>query len=189
MKVEGKYLMVRVDGHTVALATSCQFEASLNTLDGRTLDDEAADDIADYISWSVNCDNLLGKNPGTEQHTHSTLMRLFLEKKRVTIEVMLAAGALQGLTDSDWQPGPYASKGFAPVGGTALIKSLSAKGDSGSKAALSIQLAGQGALRLLNYPTTTYVDGTTLVVDGPAEVARGRLRTDIGGVIDNILDI
>lgn len=139
--------MIRVAGHTIALATNCTFEASLNTLDARTKADNGANDVPDDITWSISSDSLLGLNPGTEQHTYATLMRLFLQKKPVDVEVFLAAGADSAVPAGDWQPDASLSKGFVPYSGNALIKSISLKGGVGDKATISVQLAGQGELK------------------------------------------
>lgn len=154
MKVKGKSLMIRVAGHTIALATNCSFEASLNTLDGKTKADNGANDVPDDITWSISSDSILGLNPGTEQHTYASLMRLFLQKKPVDVEVFLAADADSTVPADDWQPGASLSKGFAPYSGIALIKALSLKGGVGGKATISVQLAGQGELKPIIYAYT-----------------------------------
>lgn len=154
MKVKGKSLMIRVAGHTIALATNCSFEASLNTLDARTKADNGANDVPDDITWSITCDSLLGLNPGTEQHTYATLMRLFLQKNPVDIEVFLASGIDSAVPAGDWQPGASASRGFVPLAGSALIKSISLKGGVGDKATIAVQLAGQGELKPIIYAYT-----------------------------------
>lgn len=189
MKVDGKSLMIRVGGRTVALSTNCSFDASWNTMDARTKDDEGADDVLDYITWSIGCDSLLGINPGTDQHTYDTLIRKLVEAPYVDVEVMLAAGAAERLTGSDWAPGPSSTKGFAPVGGRAIIKSISVNGGVSDKAGIKVQLAGQGALSIIEYPTISYIDGTTLVIDGPVELGNGVINVDTGEVTSNTLEL
>lgn len=173
--------MIRVAGHTIALATNCSFEASLNTLDARTKADNGANDVPDDITWSITCDSLLGLNPGTEQHTYASLMRLFLQKKPVDVEVFLAAGADSAVPAGDWVPGPSKIKGFAPYGGEAILKKISITGSVSDKAKISVQLAGQGELRELEYPLTATVDGNILILKGPVETTNeGILCADKG---------
>lgn len=190
MKVKGKSLMIRLGGHTIALSTNCTFDCTLNTLDGKTKQDNGANDIPDDITWSVSCESLLGMNAGTEQHTYATLMELFLAKQRVEVEVMLAGNTIGAVPLGDWKPGPYTSKGFTPYGGEALIKSLSLSGDTGNSAKISIQLSGQGELRKIDYQLTARVEGNTLILDGPVEVGRdGLLIEGDASVIDKTLNL
>lgn len=190
MKVNGKSLMIRLGGHTIALSTNCTFDCTLNTLDAKTKQDNGANEVPDDISWSISCDSLLGVNPGTEQQTYSTLMDLFISKEPVDVEVMLAGNVKHGLTGSDWAPGLQQSKGFTPYGGKALIKSISLSGDSGSKAQIKIQLSGQGEPKKIAYPITAHVEGTTLVIGGPVEVTEGKITLEgDASVIDKVLKI
>lgn len=182
--------MIRLGGHTIALSTNCAFDCTLNTLDAKTKEDDGANEVPDDITWSISCDSLLGLNPGTEQHTYATLMDIFLAKRRVEVEVMLAANATLGVGSGDWQPGPYTAKGFMPYGGEALIKSVSLSGGVSDSAQIKIQLSGQGKLQKIRYELTARVEGTTLVVDGPAEVERGELLVEGNvSVTDNTLNI
>ena len=117
-------------------------------------------------------------------------MELFIAKQRVEVELMLAGNITQGLNNSDWSPGVQQSRGFTPYGGEALIKSISLSGDVGSDAKIQIQLSGQGELREVDYPITAYVEGTTLVVEGPIEVANGQINIDgDASVINNVLNL
>ena len=182
--------MIRLGGHTIALSTNCSFECTMNTLDARTKDDVGAVEKPEYVTWNISCESLLGINEGTEQLTHSQLMRLFLAGTPVEVEVMLASGASGAVPPSDWSPGPSAMKGFTPYAGTALIKSLSLTGEASGNAKINIQLGGQGELREVEYPLTARVEGSTLVIDGPAEVERGELLVEGKvSVTDNTLNI
>ena len=190
MKVRGKSLMIRVDGRTIALATDCTFEATLNTLDARTKADVGTNEVADGYTWSIACNSLLGINPGTEQHTYATLMRLFRTGMRVTVEVFLAAGADGSVPVGDWQPGASSSRGFAPHIGEALIKSVSIKGGVNDNASISIQLGGQGELDETEQILTSRVEGSTLIVEGPASVERGEILIDGElNITDNTIEL
>lgn len=159
--------MIRLGGHTIALSTSCALECTLNTLDARTKENYGAPvEVADYISWNISCESLLGLNQGTEQHTYATLMDLFLAKQRVEVEVMLA-----DTLASDWTASMSPlSAGIRPYAGEALIKSLSLTGDATGKAKIRIQLSGQGALQPLSVAPTLHLgfyspDGTVQATD------------------------
>lgn len=185
MKVKGKSLMIRVAGHTIALATNCSFEASLNTLDARTKADNGANDVPDDYTWSISSDSILGLNPGTEQHTYATLMRLFLQKNPVDVEVFLAAGADSAVPAGDWQPGASASRGFVPLAGIALIKSVSLKGGVGGKATIAVQLAGQGELKPIIYAYTPEMHIGYVEEDGTVSSMKSSAYSEVfdGGVV------
>lgn len=177
--------MIRVAGHTIALATNCSFDASLNTLDARTKADNGANDVPDDYTWSISSDSILGLNPGTEQHTYATLMRLFLQKKPVDVEVFLASGIDNAVPADDWQPGASLSKGFEPYSGSALIKSISLKGGVGDKATIAVQLAGQGELKPIIYAYTPEMRMGYIDEDGKANSTLYSAYSEVfdGGVV------
>lgn len=177
MKVDGKALMLRVGGKTVALATSCALEETLETFDARTKDDEGAVDVPGAITGNLTTDSLLGMNEGPIQHTHATLSAAFREKQPVDVEVFLAANACDAVPAAGWANGPVKDKGFVGYAGRALIKSLRLTGDVEGKAKLSVQLGVQGELA----PVTPSgliapdVNSQTLRLSGTAEVRRNTL--------------
>lgn len=192
MKVDGKALMLRVGGKTVALATSCALEETLETFDARTKDDEGAVDVPGAITGNLTTDSLLGMNKGPIQHTHATLSAAFREKQPVDVEVFLAANACDAVPDGDWTNGPVKSKGFVGYTGRALIKSLRVIGEVARKAKLSVQLAVQGELQpALTPELESYVEGNTLYLKGNLEVVRGVLDlSDYELVVhDNTLEL
>lgn len=192
MKVDGKALMLRVGGKTVALATSCALEETLETFDARTKDDEGAVDVPGAITGNLTTDSLLGMNKGPIQHTHATLSAAFREKQPVDVEVFLAANACDAVPDGDWTNGPVKSKGFVGYTGRALIKVLRLIGEVAGKAKLSVQLAVQGELQpALTPELESYVEGNTLYLKGNLEVVRGVLDlSDYELVVhDNTLEL
>ena len=191
MKVDGKSVMIRVNGSTIALATSCTVDVTLQTLDARTKSDKGAVEIPDYIAFSLSSESFVGKNENVDiQQTQATLMALMGAKHPVTIEFMLAANSALAVTSADWQPGVMTRKGFQSYGGEALIKQVTLNGGVGDKAKLTVQLSGQGELHLIPEPElASYVEGNTLYVTGPAEIVNNSLDVEGATVNDNTIEL
>lgn len=192
MKVDGKALMLRLGGKTVALATSCALEETLETFDARTKDDEGAVDVPGAITGNLSTDALLGMNKEKIQHTYATLSAAFRAKQPVDVEVFLAANASDSLPENDWTNGPEKSKGFVGYTGRALIKSLRLTGEVAGKAKLSVQLGVQGELQPTITPSLeSSVEGNTLNLRGNLEVVRGVLDLSDYEIIvsDNTLEL
>lgn len=192
MKVDGKALMLRLGGKTVALATSCALEESLETFDARTKDDEGAVDVPGAITGNLSTDALLGMNKKNIQHTYATLSAAFRAKQPVDVEVFLAANACDAIPDGDWTNGPAKSKGFVGYTGRALIKSLRLNGEVAAKAKISVQLGVQGELQpTIVPPLESSVEGNTLVLRGNIEVVRGVLDLSDYEIVepDNTLEL
>lgn len=184
--------MLRLGGKTVALATDCALEESLETFDGRTKDDEGAVDIPGAITGTLSTEALLGMNKGKLQQTYATLRAAFIARQPIDVEVFLAANAVEAIPGKDWSNGPMTSRGFAPVAGKALIKSLRLGGGVAGKATMSIQMGVQGELSPVAQPnlSATVEDGV-LSLSGNIELSRGVL--DIADyeatVEDNVLNL
>lgn len=141
--------MIRVDGATVALATNCVLDVVLQTLDARTKSDDGACEVGEYISFTLTSESVVGKNPGTTQHTQSTLMELLRSMQLVDVELMLAADALGGVSGTDWTPAVMSTQGVLRYGGNALVKQVTTSGDVSGDGKLSVQLVGQGSLNVI----------------------------------------
>lgn len=182
--------MIRVAGYTIALATKCTFEVTLNTISARTKRDRGNDEVPEYISFSLSSENLVGMNDHTMQHTQATLMDAFVRKQAVSVEVMLAANSSLSVPAGDWVPGPVTHKGFKAYGGMALIKQLSLNGATDGFATMSVQLTGIGELTPVESAAiVTSISGDTLYIEGPVEIDKEGLQGD--GTIsinDNTLD-
>lgn len=192
MKVDGKALMLRLGGKTVALATSCALEETLETFDARTKDDEGAVDVPGAITGNLSTDALLGMNKEKIQHTYATLSAAFRAKQPIDVEVFLAANASEALPGNDWTNAPTKSKGFIGYTGKALIKSLRLNGEVASKAKISVQLGVQGELQPTITPSLeSSVEGNTLNLEGNIEVVRGVLDLSDYEIIvsDNTLEL
>ena len=191
MKVPGKALMIRIAGSTVALATSCTVDLTLQTINARTKSDKGAYEVGDYIAYSISCEALMGMNASTPlQQTQAKLAEIMLAKAVIDVEVMLAANARYALPGGDWIPGAMKMRGFQSYGGQALIKQLSMSGGVGEKAKLNIQLGGVGELHAIDEPALeSRVEGSTLYVTGPVEVDGVALTAPVVNVNDNILEL
>lgn len=176
MKVDGKVLMLRLGGKTVALATSCALEETLETFDARTKDDEGAVDAPGAITGNLTTDSLLGMNKENIQHTYATLSSLFRAKQPIDVEVFLAANAAESMPAAGWTNGPVKKKGFVGHTGRALIKSLRLSGEVAGKAKISVQLGVQGELSPTLQPELeSSVAGNILDLKGNIEVSKGVL--------------
>lgn len=171
MKVNGKGLMLRLGGKTVALATDCSMDLSLELIDAKTKDDGGAKDEAGDVAGTLSTDALLGINEGKNQQTFATLSAAFFARQTVSFEVMVAAGAEGALSGEDWAVGADSAVGFARYGGSALITALKLSGSVQGKAKYSVQLKTQGTISALDgAPLTVSVEGNTLVINGNAMV-------------------
>lgn len=191
MKVDGKSVMIRVAGATIALATSCTLDVTLQTLDARTKSDTGPYEVGDYIAFSLSSESVVGKNEHVDiQHTQATLMALMVSMQPVYVEVMLSANSSQMVPGIDWQPGIMTRKGFQSYGGYALIKQIALNGAVGDKAKLTVQLSGQGELRPIAEPELiSYVENGTLYVNGPAEVDGTNIELEDIVINDNTLEL
>lgn len=171
MKVDGKALMFRLNGQTIALSTDCSADFSLELFDARSKDDVGAKDVAGDITGTLSTAALLGINDGRDQQTYLTLMTLFRTRQEVEFETMLAANYRDELRSSDWLPGADVVQGFARVGGKALITALQISGKVAGKVAYSVQLKLQGGLIPLDAAgLSVTVEDNVLVINGNVSV-------------------
>jgi hypothetical protein len=148
MKTNGKDLMIRVDGQTIALATSCSFETTVNVTDGRTKRSKGPNDVPTGISWNLTSENLVGINPGAIQQTYASLMMHALRKERVAVEFIIVEPSSDGIR-GDWLPGDEAiavSNGFQAFTGEALITGVTLNAPIKAHASMTVKLNGQGEL-------------------------------------------
>lgn len=171
MKVDGKALMLRLDGKTIALSTDCAADFVLELFDAKTKDDVGACDVAGDITGTLSTSALVGVNDGKYQQTFATLMTLFLTRQEVEFEMMLAANYRDELRGSDWAPGADTIQGFARVGGKVKITALQLSGKVAGKASYSAQMKLQGHLVPLDgVGLTVSVEGNVLVISGNVTV-------------------
>lgn len=179
MKVDGKALQLRLAGATIALATDCSIEDSLELIDARVKEDVGTYNEPGEITTTISSESLLGVNAGTVQHTYAKLRSMMRARQLVDVEFFLAANAWEALALQDWVRGPERTKGFEAVSGRAYIRSLRLAGGVQGKAAISVQLTVQGELESMAPPVlAASVVGNTLMLGGTAEVRRGVLYVD-----------
>lgn len=179
MKVDGKALQLRLAGATIALATDCSIEDSLELIDARVKEDVGAHNEPGDITTTISSESLLGINAGTVQQTYAKLRTMMRLRQLVDVELFLAANAWEALALQDWARGPERTKGFEAVAGKAYIRSLRLAGGVQGKAKISVQLAVQGELVPMAPPQmTANVVGNALKLVGAAEVRRGVLYID-----------
>lgn len=148
-KIKGKALMLRLNGATIALATSCNFSVTMNLISARTKRDSGDYYVPSHSSWSATSNNIVGAS-ASNQHTQDALMTLMHRKQPVDLEVMLAANPHLGVPEPDWSADSIGGSGFAPYGGKAYIKEVAVNTGVDGYAALSVHLTGIGELNLIN---------------------------------------
>ena len=133
--------MLRLGGRTVALATSCSMELSLELYDAKTKDDIGAKDIGGDIAGNISSDALLGMNEGKDQQSFPTLYSLFREKQEVDFVFFVAAEAMGSLQERDWASDTAIDSSIFPtLAGKALITSLRLSGEVAGYAKYSVTL-------------------------------------------------
>lgn len=142
--VNGKDLMIFIDGKAIALATSCSLSLSADTMDAGNKDDGCwqANDAGD-LSWEASTDALLSFDEDrTTDAVYEDLFDAFVARKLVTVTFGIpgnAVGDCSGVPEAGWQEptAPYYE-------GSAMITSLEATGEKGSASTMSVTLTGNG---------------------------------------------
>lgn len=141
--------MLRVDGHTIALATSCSLNVTTQFEDARTKDDaEGPQNEPTWVDWSANSENMVGvdeKEP--VQLTYSKLLELQLSKTAVELSVDLVTNPDGAVPEGDWEPDTSTVYGFAAYGGKAYIESVNLNAPSDGKSTISVAFKPAGLLK------------------------------------------
>ena len=154
MKLSGKSIMIRVDGKTIALATSCSLNVTTQVTDSKTKDDAVGPTGEfDYADWNMSSENLVGANDGvTGQMLSDELLALQLAGTEVDVSTELITDSKNAVPESDWMPAnPAARTGFTPYGGKALIESFQLNAPVDGKASASINFKGVSPLAKVTY--------------------------------------
>lgn len=184
MRVTGKSLQIRINNATVALATSCTLDLTLNALQARVKELPGANDVPDYVGAALTSESIVGVNDGVAQQTHATLTSALLQGTLVDWEFAPVANSAGALPAGDWSPGLTNIRGMVALSGKALVTSISVNGALSGKATLSVQLAAQGVITVMPTPeVAAYVDGNNLVFTSGAEVVNNNLYTS--GIVEN----
>ena len=148
-KINGKALRTRVNGHTIALATSCSLQTTAQMSDSKTKDDPVGphNDV-EYVDWTINSENILGANEGIDtQEVYDTLMEFHLSGTEVDVSVELMANATEAVPAGDWTPEKTQNKAFSPYGGKALIESVQLNAPVEGKATVSVSFKANSTLK------------------------------------------
>ena len=148
-KIKGKFLQLRIDGHTVALSTNC----SLQTTTQYSSDDKTKDEsmgpssgTAEWVDWSMSVDALVGVS-ADQQLTHEQLLDYQLSLTELDAEFFLAANAKGDVPKGDWTPDQAKDMGVARYGGKATIESINTNAPGEGKASFSVNLKAAGILQ------------------------------------------
>lgn len=145
--------MLRVNGKTIALATSCSLSTTTQTTDARTKDD-ASGPMAefDYVDWNASSENLIGMNDGvTQQMLYDAMLELQLSGTIVDLSLELVQNYKGKVPATDWQRDEAAlNNGFRPYGGKALIESVNVNAPNEGNATVSINFKAAGPLAPLS---------------------------------------
>lgn len=152
MKIKGKALMLRVGGKTIALATSCTFNTTTQTLDARTKDDAVGPSVEiDYVDWTASSDNIVGKNENvTNEMVYSELMQAQISGTILEVSVDLVSGATGAIPTGGWQTESNANSGYVAYGGKAIIESVSMSAPKDGHATVSVNFKAAGPLAPVN---------------------------------------
>ena len=147
-KIKGKALQLRVNGNTIALATSCSLNTTTQVVDSRTKDDATGPaGEFDYVDWSASSENIIGYNEGvTAELVYESLMELQLGGVVVDISMELMTNASGKIPQGGWVPETESDKAFAPYGGKALIESVNLSAPADGNATVSVNFKAVGLL-------------------------------------------
>lgn len=159
MKTPGKYLMLFVNGQTIALATSCSLNSNAKLNDARTKDDPTGPaNEFDGIEWTLSSENMVGVDPAGVAMTHASLMRLHLQGALVDVRFSMASPdgtnvASGAQPDEGWTQYPSQKAendyGVTAFGGKAYIESVQLNAPVEGKATMTVNLKGEGDLKEL----------------------------------------
>lgn len=147
-KLKGKYAMLRANGRTIALSTSCSLNVTTQFEDARTKDDaEGPVSEPTWVDWSGNSENMVGVDETQPiQLTYSELLDLQLSQTPVELSLDLITDYKGSVPEGDWQPENKTVYGFASYGGRAYIESVNLNAPAEGKATISVAFKAAGPL-------------------------------------------
>ncbi len=145
--VEGKDLMLFLDGKTIALATSCTLNVS------RSMDEASSKDDGSWrtvtpgdAQWDISADSLFSPDGDDETNNQIAFAQSFnslVEGKELTAVFTLADNAsANGLPEGGWLPA--STGGYT---GKCYVNSASISAAKGSAASSSFSFTGNGPLQ------------------------------------------
>lgn len=144
--VEGKDLMLFLDGKTIALATSCTLNVSRNMDEASSKDDGSWRTVTPGdASWDLSADSLFspdGDDATNNQIAFAQAFSSLVEGKELTAVFTLADNASSnGLPEGGWLPA--SAGGYT---GKCYVNSASISAAKGSAASSSFSFTGNGPL-------------------------------------------
>lgn len=144
--VEGKDLMLFLDGNTVALATSCSINVSRNMDEASSKDDGSWRTVTPGdASWDISAESLFspdGEDETQKQVAFPDLFAALVEGKELEAHFTVAENASSnGLPDGGWTP--KAGEGYK---GKCYVNASSINAAKGSASSSSFSFTGNGPL-------------------------------------------
>ena len=143
--VEGKDLMLFLDGKTVALATSCTLNVSRNMDEASSKDDGSWRTVTPGdAQWDISADALFSPDgeDSNNQVAFADLFASLVDGKELTAVFTIANNASSnGLPDGGWLP--QSTGGYT---GKCYVNSSSISAAKGSAASSSFSFTGNGPL-------------------------------------------
>lgn len=142
--LNGKDLMLWIDGKVVALSTSCTLNMSVSTMDSATKDDGIwGSTEVGSMAWDCSNESVDSADASrTNDQVFDDLFDLYVAHNPIDITIGVPTNKSDsGVPEAGWTAG--ASGVYK---GKAMITSLSRKGAKGSNGSVSISLTGVGAL-------------------------------------------
>ena len=141
--------MLRVNGKTIALATSCSLNATTQVTDERTKDDATgpAGDF-DFVDWNMSSENVVGANEGvTAEMVCDELLDLQFAGTKVEVELLLISNSTNAIPKDGWTAESGDVKTFKARKGMALIESATVNAPAQGNATVSVTFKGVGPLQ------------------------------------------
>jgi predicted secreted protein len=147
MVIKGSNLMLFAGGTSIAAATSCVLNMSMDTKESSSKDSGGtwADAEAGVISWDMSSDNLF--TIASNGQSYNTLFDLMVARKKIKVVFSLKDA------DTSAEDFQVPTGGFTPDAdsevyreGWALITSLNATAPNGDNATMSVSFTGCGKL-------------------------------------------
>lgn len=145
--LEGKDVMLFIDGKTIALATSCSLNVTRGSTDSSSKDDGVWEtDVPGNMSWTANGDSLFAPKEGLDeaQIAYDGLFKAMSDGKDVEfIFGQVSNPDKNGLPDSGgWLP--PSTNGYV---GKAHVTELGWSNPKGSSSTMTASFKGNGPLR------------------------------------------
>lgn len=143
--LNGKDLMLWVDGKVIALSTSCKISLATNTVDSATKDDGTWDaPEVGNMNWSATNESVDSADASrTNDQVYDKLFELFVSGKLIDVTIGIPSNKNdEGVPEDGWT----APTTGAFYKGKAIMTALDRDGTKGQSGSVSVSLQGVGAL-------------------------------------------